>query len=789
MRPVRTILAALILSCMLPAQVPIGFGPGTSSVGLLDYFDWYIGTASGCTPGNGGMCVGTMPRGDTPYYTGWFADAQLLPVTTGLPLVGTLNDFSSKNCSGNLMVVQLAEFSWTARNASRIYEVNCMSSYGTSGADTDLPAGWKGHCTNNDDGGQACTWKSRAPFVRGGLLYLPVERQISAGTRSVHDATMIVSGDGGKTWKNPYTVAHSGAASATGDAPKCGSASGSAGNPCTDASYPGSIMWQALPFQLSQWEAVQYGQDGATPPAGINDGCDPAVYTCFMAGEQEATIARVLNTDLPALDVTKYQYYTCPAITDVYRCPGSNPASWTSNFADRTPVALIDPAGNITSARAASAVSFFNVAYIKEFKSYLMSGYHIYGGGVEGTIFWSAPAIQGPWTPVLSSKAVLPGFTAPLLALSSTVSANPPHVKLTTGGDSHGVHTSQGAPIFAQWDLVPGRAPMLQASEGPRYNNIDGAAINAGYIVSDSHATGTIPRTDLVWAFDFYDHGGDTAVVGMKGFHDIANGSAFLTICPNSNACGFFNPGQGATLTATGAQLRNGYQAKLLTVMHETPQTMAIAATQPATGGLTPVNAPAAMQGNGSYSVIGVYRYEGPTEFGRPGGLWSTGAVSNSDNTMIELNQTGGKLELDWGATDKPHYQYLSKFTFPNYTNWYFIAVTVQAQTSCGSSCTPIAKIWVGGAVTPGVLTDVNAGVSYTNTPSFNAATKTPNVGAGPLNLGINAHGDTYSGVGEETIMTTATTMVYGRALEEAEVGLIYNTMKAKMSARGITLQ
>ena len=66
----------------------------------------------------------------------------------------------------------------------------------------------------------------------------------------------------------------------------------------------------------------------------------------------------------------------------------------------------------------------------------------------------------------------------------------------------------------------------------------------------------------------------------------------------------------------------------------------------------------------------------------------------------------------------------------------------------------------------------MNTGVSYTNTPSFNAATKTPNAGAGPLNLGINAHGDTYSGVGEETIiMTTATTMVYGRALEEAEVG------------------
>ena len=123
-----------------------------------------------------------------------------------------------------------------------------------------------------------------------GLLYLPVERQISSGTTSIHDATMIVSADGGKTWKNPYTVAHEGPASATGDAPKCGAAAGARGNPCTDPSYPGSIMWPKMPLAASQWEVVQYGQDGAPPPAGVNDGCDPALYTCFISGEQEATL-------------------------------------------------------------------------------------------------------------------------------------------------------------------------------------------------------------------------------------------------------------------------------------------------------------------------------------------------------------------------------------------------------------------------------------------------------------------------------------------------------------------
>src|SRR5204863_825089 len=197
MRPVKLILPVLLVACLLPAQSPIGFGPGTLSVGLLDLFDWYTATASGCNAGARGMCVGHAPLGDTIFFTGWFADAHLLPVTTGLPVVGTLNDFTSKTCSGNLMVIQLAEFSWSARNASRIYEVNCMSSYGTNGADTDAPAGWKGHCTSNDDGSQGCTWKSRAPFVRNGLLYLPVERQISSGSTSIHDATLIVSADGG----------------------------------------------------------------------------------------------------------------------------------------------------------------------------------------------------------------------------------------------------------------------------------------------------------------------------------------------------------------------------------------------------------------------------------------------------------------------------------------------------------------------------------------------------------------------------------------------------------------
>ena len=87
MRLASTVLLALLLACLVLAQTPIAFGPGTLSVGLLDLFDWYSATASGCSEGARGMCVGAFPRGDTIYFTGWFADAHLLPVTTGLPVV------------------------------------------------------------------------------------------------------------------------------------------------------------------------------------------------------------------------------------------------------------------------------------------------------------------------------------------------------------------------------------------------------------------------------------------------------------------------------------------------------------------------------------------------------------------------------------------------------------------------------------------------------------------------------------------------------------------------------
>jgi hypothetical protein len=366
---------------------------------------------------------------------------------------------------------------------------------------------------------------------------------------------------------------------------------------------------------------------------------------------------------------------------------------------------------------------------------------------------------------------------APALGYN-VVSTNPPHVQITTSSNSY--LGGQGSPNLAMWDFVLGTQVSGEAFQSV---NLHKYVSGAGYQFSDGHMAGSLPRKGLEWSFDFLDAGVNSGLTNWPFFLERGNNSAVVTPCDGGYTavtwCGGMNANHGTSMNNYGIVTSNpGYGGHFRTAPSETSLG-------------TAQNAPSAMQGNGSYSVVGVYRYEGATPFNRPGGIWSTGTITNSDNTMIEFNQVNGKVELDWGATSKPHYQYLSNFAFPNFTNWYFIAVTVQAQAGCGANCTPAAKVWVGGAVTPGVVTDANAGVSYTAAGSTTpvVATKTPNIGAGPLVLGLNADGDTYAHAGQAMIGTTATTMVYSRALTYPEVQLMYESLKAKMKERGVTLQ
>ena len=781
------------------AQQPIGMGPGlpgNSGLGMVKFFNWYSATPTGgCRDGASGYCVGgSNVGGDTYYWTAWLPNASGLPVKNGLPIVGTINDFNLGTiCGGNLALLQLDTFSWSSPTASHITKINCMPSFGVQGGASDAPAGWYGHLTSSDSVGNAGTWKSRVPFSKGGILYLPVERQISAGGASVHDATFIMSPDSGQHWCNPYTYAnHAGSPgcdssnwAADGDAPKCDAASSS--TPCTNAGYltstHSSIMWKAMPYTAENWNWVNYGyQDGGTAPTGINDGCDPATYTCFMLSD--GSLARTPNASI--MDSSAWTYYTCPEMTQNYRCAGSNPVNWTSAFDKRTPVVYLS---YYLGPFASTFTNLYSVLYLKEFGSYVMAGITQYS---PMTIdFAWAPTIQGPWTTFHKTKTGTAGtiattgfvnFVALVPALGYNVlGTKPPHVQVGSSWNDYFGYLA--SPQMAIWDFVLGK--QTYGGETFASENWTRFISGANYQFSDGHLTGSFPRDGLVWSFDFLDQGKDSKVTNWPFFVDRGNNSAVATPCDNAyavaTACGYMNSGHGTSMNAYGIQTNvnaSGYGGHF----HTAPGSTNLGVIQ---------NAPDAMQGNGSYSVVGVYRYEGATEFGRPGGIWSTGAVSSGDNTMIEFNQVNGKVELDWGATDKPHYQYLANFSFPNLTNWYFIAVTVQAQTGCGSNCTPAAKIWVGGAVTPGMLTDVNAGIGYTaaggTTPSVSS--KTPNVVAGPLVLGLNVRGNTYSGLGEPTIMTTATTMVYSRALTAQEVQLMYRSMKSKMQERGVTLQ
>jgi len=768
----KRLVCLLLLAVCLLAQMPIGFGIGDSalSIGLLNMFDWYAATPSGCSAGANEYCVGSGgPAGDTMYWSAWANDGTIY---------GTLNDFSFSGSSGNLMLAKLSGFSWTTTTASKITAVNYMTSYGTGSAATDVPAGWHGHCTSNDDGTQGCSWKSRTPFVVGGNLYLPVERQIPTGTTSVHDATLIMSPDNGLHWCNPYTYAHhsgspgcdSGNWQAGGDAPPCGASAAGAGNPCTDTSYPGSILWPALGNSASQWVVVQYGQDGGTMPSTVTDGCDPSTYTCFFLGAQDSRIARVLNTDLPKLDVSLWQYYTCPGMTETYRCPGAQSGSWTSTLASGTQTlrAAIPLAGQYVIPN-----EIMGIVYVKEFKSYLATGYQNRGGAANAApVFLWAPAIQGPWTLALSAPpvanttipttAMYPGFISPSLALDyQVVSSNPPHVKITMAADTP-AHVSATTPLFGQYDLILGKAPMWQG-ENYRYTNSKGWQQNASLVFSDSHRPGTIPLNGLVWAFDLFDHYGDTTLAAMSSWLDIGRGNAALFPCQGTvaspSACGEINAPHGVSFNAYGIETMESAFGG-----HYRSQKNGWTATDQ--------NTPSAMQGNGTFSVINVFNWPSVGNHSL-GPLWATGDAASSNTSVgLRLYNFFGIIAVNWWGSGADYWETRPSFT-ATAGNWYFVGITNQA-----NGATPITKCWIGQS---GAITDMCAGV--TRVASGGSPTQTPNTSAGPITMGLGAGSTDAAGAQQSALM------VYDRVLTPEEVQQIYATLKTKMTARGITLQ
>lgn len=772
----------------LNAQTPVGFGSSISTSpsalprvpGLIQWLDWYGQNIQG----------GSTIQGDFQYFTAWLPNASGLPVTSGLPVVGTLNDWQFGS-SGNIGITQMDTFSWSSPTSAHMTLVNAMSSYGGSGG-TNSPAGWIGHLTSSDANSNG-SWKNRVPFSKGGILYVPVERQISGGTATVHDATFIMSPDSGAHWCNPYTLYNPGGGgtvgvcnssspwSATGDAPKCDALAFNTA--CLNAAYldgtHSSMMWKQIDLDTTypsntngseNWVWINFGtQDGAAYPsgAGPESGCDPATYTCFMLMPGNGAVGRVPNASI--LDISAWQYYTCPRITQNSPCSGSDDNNWTSTFASRTPVIGIfrTGTGQTFSGGNAKLINAQSVMYHKDFKMYVLHG--------QQTDFVYGPTLQGPWKYSIRYWPAEPitAWMAPGLGYT-TLSSSPPHVTISTVGTQY-YNLNTGTPVAAQWDLVPGKTYGGDAFQMntlyPNYEQGSGFQFSAGGI------TGSFPRRGVIWSFDFADQVGSTE---WPYFADRANNSVTITPCTTTYGaspptCGMMGGGTSTTVSGSSPYISVGYINTASIGHFEVRPAESVINTA---ANVTPT----AMQGNGSYSVVGVFNPYATTPFNRSGTIWATGNDGGNDSqSSVSIEVKNLVPQLSWGNDNNAHWQFTGNQTMTQ-VQWLFIATTVAkdvASPGCGTGCVPTVHMWVG---LNGVLTDFFAGQTYTAINSGSTSAKTPAVTNGPFSLGLGTQGAPFQGS-----CNYQSFMVYGRELSFAEVSSMYKSMRAKMVQRGLS--
>ncbi len=799
MANMRILVLGLVISCGLVGQQPMAIGPNKSAtglVGLVKYFDWFLGTGSGCVPGVGGFCTGATLSADTYYWTAWLPNASGLPKTSGLPIVGSVND--SANCS-NMGVMQLDVYDWNNPNAAHVQEVNCVTSLSSTSLSDGAPGLWQSQATTNGASFGDVVWHNRAPFSRNGILYFPIERQIHSGASTIHDASYIESTDSGQHWCNPYTlfnvgtnpgVCNSSKWQANGDAPLCGAAAGGF-QPCTATDYVdathSSVMWQPVNSKsgvdtgVENWIIVDFANQDCTPfpscanlPAnvGVESGCDPSLYNCFMGLPGEGSVGRV-PVGSSILDITAWQYYTCPTITLQFRCDPKDNANWTSTYANRT-----------STLELAYSVSTFNgpipspytVTYIKEFKMYVLSG--------QQSDWWQAPTLVGPWTPVYRYWPNYPNsnFFAIAPALGYTVvGTNPPHVQLGLSSNaSPGSTTAGGTPVFGVFDFVLGRQYQGETQQQNILGQGAGYTFSTGNFVGKISGTnggiGSFPRQGLIWSFDLTDSQSLNSPADWPYWMDRGNYSAALTGCTTDYGSG--SPACGIVHNASGTSIVNGTS---ISVTYGDTSTSAHYQVIPTNWIVNDTRAnsitPSAMQGNGSYSVIGVYKFNTPLTQFHLGSVWCTGVNGGANaQSQISLDYSNTNfLSLNWGVETVAHWQFLANQTIATGST-YFVVTTVQA-----NGTTPIAHLWVGLS---GVLTDLFNGQTYSAVNGGSSSFKTPAVQSGPFTMGLGTFG-----AGSQPSISYYTKMVYGRVLSRTEIGQVYNVMKAQMSKRGVTIQ
>ncbi|MBV8706723.1 MAG: hypothetical protein JO028_06015 [Acidobacteriaceae bacterium] len=404
--------------------------------------------------------------------------------------------------------------------------VNAMADYGTS-SQINLPSGW------TDDR----TWKTSGIAPYNGCVYLTVQRQedydtlpgggvsftVNNGFRN-GSSSIVKSCDHGATWVNSWnntpsyggnpppanqqmwrvgvrwyanasysvgdyvldTRGHNQVATHSGiTGPSAPSWNATAGGSTVD----GSITWTDAGPAIAGFVPVTYCQDNtiSCPTTGA-DGFTGGAYiylTAIGAGDTgqgsyaNYYLARVLKTDFPSLDVTKYQYWK--------GSPGglvSDPSNWSNSMVGAQPII------NVTGMRS---------------QVYYLAGVHEYlliHDTAHGTFeFWIATSLAGPWikTGYTVTSQDFAEFPSLLMSTVHTTSSDPAQVSflIEYGGCAASDGNEQDFPVYRRYSSAFKVITLTESST---------SAVTAGAAAF----TDSIPRTGLIADLAFLPELGNT---------------------------------------------------------------------------------------------------------------------------------------------------------------------------------------------------------------------------------------------------------------------------------------
>ena len=740
----KILFIALMANFTVTAQKPVGVA------GFIgNYLDYY-------------QLQGGNPSGDTYYFSAWAANSMLplFPDPTGLPIVGTQNDGSSGACSGNIELLQLSNLpapfvTPTAANSLITAYPNCLSSFGTAPGAINVPAGWTGQLTSGD-GRTDGTWKGTVMAFRNNILLAPVYRQTSAGD-AFGDSTLILSPDAGQTWidygryntyavtgascsgttvtlnaanalsagqkiyvhdivpsgyngKATVTVVTSGTVQYTvGSCPANYTSGGAFGLLSSDGSAPPptSTMWVGN-GQMGVQSIVIYGQDG-NYPVGIEPACDPTVYVCgvsFTKAMGHSSYPTYLYRVPLGQEMNKalYEWYSCPGYSTFWPiadtvCDGNRSSSWTGTIGDATVLVYTKRWGN-----GARPGECFGLRYLPSHGSYLMTCLqesYIYAGG-RSAAYW-APHPWGPYYPLYNSEstgmaASLQSFLVGMPYQENIISTTPPSTQLRVSANvGPGHYTPGGNPVFGALDVISGKVTGAGISRWGDWLGEYGYIGMGHRLVSGNEADGISRRGksangvySLDWWTDLWDHGGDAAATDRPYFRDLVTGGVrYLAARSNNGLTDFNRFGDNVSLRADGVYISGGeYNPRLQSTWSDTTLT-----------------------GNASWTLVFVVKPTSDSSvgiFGTPNIDWSY------NPTMVNVAagvHAAGDLCVRWGPLNN-HTDLCTAGSQIAANNWYFLAITAEAQTSGY----PTIRMYLGNAGTIAEFGGVGMALSATGT-------------------------------------------------------------------------